>query len=259
MRILKTFLIISVTLLLGLSSFAQEAVHDVLLTNQVWRGDVEKLQVMNKQLDRITVQLETCKLQLDRTDKMLKTIEEIEDHQGDPAKVKAVIDRKKLTLKLKGKSMDKVRTQAKQVTSANQAKELYGEANAPAANPKLKFQAVEAAYDNYEDTAEAVAPRRQELIDELEKLVKKVEEAETEVEVQKVTAAINAINGALQGLADSEKQAHNQLNAQQTRNENQRQAKAERQAQEEIDSAKAGLGIEFPSMKETSEWLQKEF
>ena len=150
----------------------------------------------------------------------LEELKKLNDRIGDPAKLRLGVSNIAQWQTYQNKDLDTIRTTAvNQVPTDNSADIFYGENKRIGAAENV----VEVSYNNYETVLRNTAEDKNRLYAKREALINALDQVTSEAHVQKIHAAISAIDSKLQSIAEIEKQAAMKVLVTQARNEEKRQ------------------------------------
>jgi uncharacterized protein YxeA len=216
-------LLIFVLLISQLS--AQIAVHDETNRQQLYLNAVAQIKAIEtsrKWLDLIIkYTTETANVSKSIEGIMSDIQKEMDDltkKVGDPKLIDTGVHSSSEAKVNKNLSLQKIRDMAKEIDEDScDVKNLYGSDS----TPELKYQVAEAAYVNYEKLLEENLDTKKSLIAKRGALALALKNVRSLAETEKITAALQVINGKLATIKEQEQQAFNKLLAIQARNDQQ--------------------------------------
>ena len=134
-------------------------------------------------------------------------------------------------------------------TGTNGEKELYG----IEAEPVVKYQASEWAYNNFENVLAGNLAAKKALILKRDAIIAAMEMTNSIAEVEKLNGALIAINGKLDTIHEQEMNAMMKLMSQQIRNDQQEKMKKEKDVSD-FFSVDLGLNLSDKVEYDFSEW-----
>lgn len=157
---------------------------------------------------------------IDCHSKRLEELKKLNDRIGDPQKLRLGLENLAQWQTYQNKDLDTIRQSAvTEIPSDNSAEILYGE------NKKIGAaeNVVEVSYNNYETVLRNTAEDKNRLYAKREALINALDQLTNETQIQKVQAAILAIDSKLKSIAEIEKNAALKVMATQARNAEKRQ------------------------------------
>lgn len=186
--------------------------------------NAKEIAEMVKQYQQLVKEFNLQKQQFSVQQIIETTEKQIRDYAGDPTKKKGRLDLNLFDDLVIVKTAEEIKDLSYELTESSI--ELYerinhstGEVEKPTDNFK-KHKVTEKTYNEYERTTKAITPELKKLETELQKQLEITKTAETEIEVQRATAAVMGLKAKIDILLYKERLANNQLNAQSIRNKN---------------------------------------
>jgi len=241
-------------LILAPAAFAQWIVNDPV--NTAVNSAIQTAQTANhlEVLRHWAEELERLNRQIRQLDDQLAVQRRIRDVIGDPSAAGAQVVLRDLGLtdlartygdtwrevRRLSAAMDSLRRTADRIYASLDDRTVMGRDFVRTSLPYRRFAVVENAADNLEAVAEQTDQRSIALQSELADTLQRLQQAETQADVDKLAVKVAALNGQLTHLAAQRRQAAEQVLLQQALNENQaakeRQDLLEKQIAEERQS-----------------------